>query len=97
MLSRDLATNRAIIITVKRGIVSLVTAGNEIPANSTFGPTPTEAIDPKDVAKYPMAAIAAMSKNARVDLATTRENQTNFSIPVKKERLAFMDLSTTKV
>jgi hypothetical protein len=97
MLSRDFATNRPIIITVKRGMVSLVTAGNEIPANSTFGTAPAEAIDPKDVAKYPMAAIAAMSKNARVDLATTRENQTNFSIPVKKERLAFMDLSTTKV
>ena len=97
MLSRDLATNRPIIIAVKRGIVSLVTAGNEIPANSTFGPTPPEAIEPKDVAKYPIAAIAAMSKNARVDLANTSENQTTFSLRVKKERLAFMDLSTAKV
>jgi hypothetical protein len=78
-------------------MVSLVTAGNEIPANSIFGPTSAEAIDPKDVAKYPIAAIAAMSKNARVDLATTSENQTIFSVRVKKERLAFMDLNTTKV
>jgi hypothetical protein len=85
------------IVAVNRGIVSLVTAGNEIPANSIFGPTAPEAIEPKDVAKYPIAAIAAMSKNARVDLATTSENQTNFSIPVKKEMLVFMDLNTTKV
>jgi hypothetical protein len=85
------------IMAVKRGMVSLVTAGNEIPANSIFGPTAPDAIDPKDVAKYPIAAIAAMSRNARVDLATTSENQTNFSMPVKKERLCFIDLSTTRV
>jgi hypothetical protein len=97
MLSKDLTTNNPIIMAVNRGMVSLVTAGNEIPANSIFGPAPPEAIDPKDVAKYPMAAIATMSKNARVDLATTSENQTNFSMPVKKERLAFMDLNTAKV
>jgi hypothetical protein len=85
------------IVAVKIGMVSLVTAGNEIPENSILGPTAPEAIDPKDVAKYPIAAIAAMSRNARVDLATTSENQTNFSIPVKKEMLVFMYLNTTKV
>jgi hypothetical protein len=97
MFSSDLSTNKAMIMAVRRGMVSLVTAGNSIPANSTFWPTPPEAIEPKDVAKYPMAAIAAMSRNARVDLATTSENQTIFSLRVKKERLAFMDLNTTKV
>jgi hypothetical protein len=95
--SSDLSTNKPMIMAVRRGMVSLVTAGNEIPANSILGPTTPVAIDPKDVERYPIAAIAAMSRNARVDLATTRENQTNFSIPVKKERLVFMDLSTTKV
>jgi hypothetical protein len=85
------------IMAVNRGMVSLVTAGNEIPANSIFGPTAPETIDPKDVAKYPIAAIAAMSRNASVDLATTSENQTNFSIRVKKEILILMDVSTTKV
>jgi hypothetical protein len=95
--SSDLITNKPMITAVKRGMVSLVTAGSEIPANCIFGPTVPEAIDPRDVARYPMAAIAAMSRNARVDLATTRENQTNFSMPVKKERLSFIDLSTTKV
>jgi hypothetical protein len=94
---RDFITNRPMIIAVKMGMVSLVTAGSEIPANSIFGTTAPEAIDPRDVAKYPMAAIAAMSRNARVDLATTSENQTNFSSPVKKERLSFIDFSTTKV
>jgi hypothetical protein len=50
-----------------------------------------------DVAKYPRAAIAAMSRNASVDLAITRANQTSFSIPDIKEILSFIDLSTTKV
>jgi hypothetical protein len=68
-----------------------------MPANSISGPTPPEAIAPKEVAKYPIAAIAAMSRNASVDLTTTRENQTIFSTPVKKERLSFIELSTTKV
>jgi hypothetical protein len=97
MFSSDLITNKPMIMAVNSGMVSLVTAGNEIPANSIFGPTSPEAIDPKDVAKYPIAAIAAMSRNARVDLATTNENQTSFSIPVKNEMLVFMDLNTTKV
>jgi hypothetical protein len=97
MFRSALSTNRPMITAAKRGMVSLVTTGNEIPANSIFGPVPSETIDPKDVAKYPTAAIAAMSKNARVDLAATSENQTNFSIPVIKEMLDFMDLNTTKV
>jgi hypothetical protein len=97
MFRSDLSANNPMIMAVKRGMVSLVTAGNEIPANSIFGPTTPEAIEPKDVAKYPMEAIATMSRNARVDLATTSENQTNFSILVKKEMLVFMDLNTTKV
>jgi hypothetical protein len=97
MLSKDLTTNSPIIIAVNRGMVSLVTAGNEIPINSIFGATAPEAIDPKDVAKYPIAAIAAMSRNARVDLANTSENQTSFSMRVINEILNSIDLSTSKV
>jgi hypothetical protein len=68
-----------------------------MPAISTFGPSAPDAIAPKDVAKYPMAAIAATSRNASDDLTTTSPNQTSFSIRVKKERLNFIDLSTSKV
>jgi hypothetical protein len=97
MLSNDLETNKPIMIAAKIGTVWFVTLGNVMPANSTFGLTPPDAISPMDVAKYPTAAIAAMSKNARVDLSATRENQTSFSVRVKKETLRFIDLSTTKV
>jgi hypothetical protein len=97
MFSSDLETNKPIITAANSGRVWLVTPGSVIPANSTFGLTPPDAITPKDVAKYPIAAIAAMSRNARVDLANTSENQTSFSMPVKKERLSFIDLNTTKV
>jgi hypothetical protein len=97
MLSNDLETNKPIMIAAKIGTVWFVTLGNVMPANSTFGLTPPDAIAPMDVAKYPTAAIAAMSKNARVDLSATRENQTSFSVRVKKETLSFIDLSTTKV
>ena len=81
----------------KIGAVWFVTLGSVMPENSTFGPTPPDAIAPMDVAKYPTAAIAAMSKNARVDLSATSENQTSFSVRVRKETLSFIDLSTTKV
>jgi hypothetical protein len=97
MFSNDLETNKPIIIAANIGRVWLVTPGSVIPKKTTFGLTPPDAITPKDVARYPIAAIAAMSRNARVDLANTRENQTSFSMPVKKERLSFIDLSTTKV
>jgi hypothetical protein len=97
MFSSDLETNKPIIIAASRGTVWFVTLGSVMPANSILGLTPPDAIVPKDVAKYPMAAIAAMSRNASVDLTTTSANQTSFSIPVKKERLNFIDLSTTKV
>jgi hypothetical protein len=97
MFSNDLETNKPIIIAAKIGSVWLVTPGSVMPKKSTFGLTPPDAITPKDVARYPIAAIAAMSRNARVDQANTRENQTSFSMPVKKERLSFIDLSTTKV
>jgi hypothetical protein len=97
MFSNDLETNKPMIIAAKIGRVWFVTLGSVIPANSTCGLTPPEAIAPMAVAKYPIAAIAAMSRNARVDLTTTSANQTSFSIRVKKERLNFIDLSTTKV
>jgi hypothetical protein len=97
MLSNDLEKNKPIIIAAKIGTVWFVTLGNVMPANSIFALTPPEAISPKDVAKYPMAAIATMSRNASVDRANTRANQTVFSIPVKKERLNFIDLSTSRV
>jgi hypothetical protein len=97
MFSTDLETNRPIIMAAKIGTVSLVTLGSGMPANSIFGLTPPDAIAPMDVAKYPMAAIAATSRNASVDLNTTSENQTSFSIRVKKERLNFIDSSTIKV
>lgn len=97
MFRIDLSTNRPIIIAANIGTVWFVTLGSVIPENSIFGFTPPEAISPKDVAKYPMAAIANMSRNASVDLATTRANQTNFSVPVKKERLNFIDLNTNQV
>jgi hypothetical protein len=97
MFSKDLETNRPTIMAANIGSVWAVTLGSNIPENSIVGLTPPDAIAPRDVAKYPMAAIAAMSRNARVDLATTSENQTIFSLTVKKERLSFIDLSTTKV
>jgi hypothetical protein len=96
-LSNDLETNKPIIIDANIGRVWAVTPGSVTPANSTFGLSPPDAITPKDDAKYPIAARAAMSRNARVDLATTNANQSSFSMPVKKERLCFIDLSTTKV
>jgi hypothetical protein len=97
MFSNDLETNRPIMIAANAGTVWFVTLGRVMSANSIFGPTPPDAIAPNDVAKYPMAAIATMSRNASNDLAATSENQTSFSIPVKKERLDFIDLSTAKV
>jgi hypothetical protein len=97
MFSNDFETNNPIIIAVNIGAVSFVTLGSVMPANSIVGLTPPDAIAPKDVAKYPMAAIATMSRNASVDLTTTSANQISFSIPVKKERLNFIDLSITKV
>jgi hypothetical protein len=97
MFSNDLETNKPIIIAAKIGTVWFVTLGSAMPANSIFGPTSPDAIAPKDVAKYPMAAIATMSRNASVDLTTTSANQISFSIPVKKERLNFIDLSIIKV
>jgi hypothetical protein len=97
MFSTDLETNSPIIIAAKIGTVWFVTLGNVMPENSTFGLSPPDAIAPIDVAKYPTAAIAAMSKNARVDLSATSENQTSFSARVRKETLNFIDLSTTKV
>jgi hypothetical protein len=95
--SNDLATNKPIIVAANIGTVWFVTLGSDMPANSIFGLTPPDAIAPIDVAKYPMAAIAAMSRNASADLDTTSENQTSFSIPVIKERVDFIDLSTTRV
>jgi hypothetical protein len=97
MFSNDLKTNKPIIIAANAGTVWFVTLGSVIPANSIFGLTPPEAISPKDVARYPMAAIANMSRNARLDLANTSAHQYSFSIRVKKERLSFIALSTTKV
>jgi hypothetical protein len=97
MFSNDLETNKPIIIVAKIGMLWFVTLGSVMPASAIFGATPPDAIAPKDVAKYPMAAIASMSRNARVDLTTTRENHTSFSIPFKKESDDFIDLSTTKV
>jgi hypothetical protein len=97
MFSNDLETNKLMIIAAKIGRVWFVTPGSVIPTNSIFGLTPPDAIAPMDVAKYPMAAIAATSRNASVDLRTTRKNQNSFSIRVKKERLNFIDSSTTKV
>jgi hypothetical protein len=97
IFSNDLETNRPMIIAAKIGTVWFVTLGSVMPENSTFGLTPPDAIAPMDVAKYPTAAIAAMSKNARVDLSATSENQTSFSVRVRKETLSFIDLSTTKV
>jgi hypothetical protein len=97
MFSSDLETNSPIIIAANIGTVWLVTLGSVMPAISTFGPTTPDAIAPKDVAKYPMAAIAATSRNARVDLTTTSANQTSFSIGDKNERLNFIDLNTPKV
>jgi hypothetical protein len=97
MFSNDLETNNPIIRAAKIGRVWFVTLGSVMPANSIVGLIPADAIAPKDVAKYPRAAIAAMSRKARVDLATTRENQTSFSIPDIKEILSFIDLSTNKV
>jgi hypothetical protein len=97
MFSNDLETNKPIIIAAKIGTVWFVTLGSVMPENSTFGLTPPDAIAPMEVAKYPTAAIAAMSKNARVDLSATSENQTSFSVRVRKETLSFIDLSTTKV
>jgi hypothetical protein len=95
MFSNDLETNKTIIIAANIGTVWFVTLGSVIPAKSIFGLTPPEAISPKEVARYPMAAIANMSRNARVDLANTSANQKNFSIPVRKERLRLIALSTT--
>jgi hypothetical protein len=97
MFSNDLETNNPIIIAAKIGTVWFVTLGSVMPASVIFGATPPDAIAPKDVAKYPMEAIASMSRNARVDLTTTSENHTSFSVPVKKESDDFIDLSTTKV
>jgi hypothetical protein len=97
MFSNDLETNNPIIRAAKIGRVWFVTLGSVMPANSIVGLIPADAIAPKDVAKYPRAAIATMSRKARVDLATTRENQTSFSIPDIKEILNFIDLSTNKV
>jgi hypothetical protein len=97
MFSNDLETNKPTIVAAIIGAVWLVAPGSVTPANSIFGLTPPDAIAPMDVAKYPIAAIAAMSRNARVDRATTSENQTNLSIPVKNEILVFMALNTTKV
>jgi hypothetical protein len=97
MFSKDLETNSPTIMAAKNGSDWAVTLGSTMPANSIVGLNPPDAIAPKEVAKYPMAAIAAMSRNASMDLTTTSANQTSFSIPVKKERLNFIDLSTTKV
>jgi hypothetical protein len=97
MLSKDLETNMPTIIVAKIGRFWFVTAGSVIPANSIFGLTPPDAITPMDVARYPIAAIAAMSRKASEDLSITRANQTSFSIPDIKEILSFIDLSTTKV
>jgi hypothetical protein len=97
MFNNDLVTNKPIISAAKIGRFWFVTLGSVMPANSIVGLTPPDAIAPKDVAKYPSAAIAAMSRNARVDLATTSENQTSFSIAVIKEILDLIDLNTTKV
>jgi hypothetical protein len=97
IFSKDFETNNPTIMAANSGSVWAVTLGSTMPENSIVGLTPPDAIAPKDVAKYPMAAIAAISRNASVDLATTSANQTSFSIPVKKERLNFIDLSTTKV
>ena len=97
MFRSDLETNKPMIMAAKIGSVWFVTLGNVIPANSTLGLAPPEAIAPIDVAKYPIAAIAAMSRNAREDLTRTSANQTDFSIRVKKERLSLIDLSTAKV
>jgi hypothetical protein len=97
MLSMDLKINKPIIMAANTGTVWFVTLGSVMPANSILGLTPPDAIAPKDVAKYPMAAIAAMSRNASIDLTTTSANQTSFSSEVKKERLNFIDLSTNKV
>jgi hypothetical protein len=97
MFSKDLETNSPTIMAANIGSVWAVTLGSTMPENSMVGLTPPDAISPRDVAKYPMAAIAAMSRNASMDLATTSENHTNFSIPVKKERLSFIDFSTSKV
>jgi hypothetical protein len=96
MLSNDLETNKPIISAANIGRVWAVTPGSVMPANSTFGLTPPDTITPRDDARYPIAASAAMSRNARVDRANTNENQRSFSTPVKKERLSFIDLSTTK-
>jgi hypothetical protein len=97
MFSNDLETNKPMIIAAKIGRVWFVTLGSVMPENSTFGLAPPDAIAPMDVAKYPMAAMAAMSRNERVDLSSTSVNQTSFSIRVKKEILSFIELSTTKV
>ncbi len=97
MFSKDLVTNKPIIMAAKIGTDWFVTLGNVMPENSIFGLTPPDAIAPKDVAKYPIAAIAAMSRNARVDLATTSANHTSFSNRVKKDRLRIIDFSTAKV
>ena len=50
-LSNDLETNRPIISAAKIGRVSFVTLGSLMPPNSIVGPTPPDAIAPKDVAK----------------------------------------------
>jgi hypothetical protein len=95
--SNDLKTNSPIIIAAKMGSVWFVTLGSVMPASSILGLACPDAIAPSDVARYPMAAMAAMSRNASVDLTTTSANQTSFSIRVINEILAVIDLSTTKV
>jgi hypothetical protein len=96
MFSNDLETNRPTIIAANIGTVWFVTLGKVMPTISICWLTPPDAIAPKDVAKYPMAAIAAMSRNASDDLDTTSATQTTFSFRVKKERLDFIEFSTTK-
>jgi hypothetical protein len=97
MLSKDLETNKPTIRAARKGSVSLVTLGSVTPATCTLGLAAPDPIAPKELARYPIAAIPAMSRNARVDLTTTSANQINFSTPVMKEILNLIDLSTSKV
>jgi hypothetical protein len=93
----DKKSARIMVATI--GIVSTLTLGNCMPPISRLGPTSdlSEMSVATEVARYPMAAMAAMSRNVRAERRVRSVNQTVFSKLVMKEILILMDLSTPKV